>query len=103
VVLFGGEFAFPTASDETWTWDGTDWTQQQSPASPSPRRDQGMATDPATCSVILFGALSADPPFTNLNDTWLYTAGPGTPEAVQENQSAQQHEHPASGCPLLTK
>jgi hypothetical protein len=101
VVLFGGELGHaPFLSDETWTWDGTVWTQQQTPDQPSLRTGEGMATDPATCSVVLFGGLDlASFPVPSLSDTWLFTAGPRTPEEVQENQSAHQHEHPTSGCP----
>jgi hypothetical protein len=101
VVLFGGELGHaPFLSDETWTWDGTVWTKQQTPDQPSLRTGEGMATDPATCSVVLFGGLDpASFPVPSLSDTWLFTAGPRTPEEVQENQSAHQHEHPTSGCP----
>jgi hypothetical protein len=50
VVLFGG-FAF----GDTWTWDGTTWTQQAPPAHPSARSAASMAYDAATGTVVLFG------------------------------------------------
>jgi hypothetical protein len=77
VVLFGGEQALdqqglPTSSDETWTWDGTRWTQQAPLPSPSARAFPGMATDPANCSVVLFGGESSA--FTDLGETWVYSS-----------------------------
>src|SRR6266545_8074262 len=29
VVLFGGVGVWPTVFDDTWTWDGTSWTEIQ--------------------------------------------------------------------------
>jgi hypothetical protein len=97
VVLFGGELALPfgNVSGETWTWDGKDWTQQYPRQSPSPRRLPGMATDPATCSVVLFGGDVPNPDFTppaNLADTWVYASSPGEPDTFDQ-QAATQHEH----------
>jgi hypothetical protein len=98
VVLFGGEQTpFPAVSGETWTWDGTDWTQQQPLQSPSPRSYPGMATDPAACSVVLFGGEIPNPDFsaTNLADTWVYASSRGGPEQFDQH-AATQHEHEAA-------
>jgi hypothetical protein len=62
VVLFGGSGKKTVPDDplsrflgDTWTWDGTTWTQQHPAASPSPRNDAAMAYDAATGSAVLFG------------------------------------------------
>src|SRR5438105_2716674 len=44
VVLFGGNGATGDVGD-TWTWDGTTWTQQHPATSPSARYGMGMAYD----------------------------------------------------------
>jgi hypothetical protein len=96
VILFGGELALPfgNVSGETWTWDGRDWKQQHGHESPSPRRLPGMATDPATCSVVLFGGDVPHPDFssTNLDDTWVYASSPGSPGQFDQH-AAPQHDH----------
>jgi hypothetical protein len=103
VVLFGGELALPfgNVSGETWTWDGRDWKQQHGHESPSPRRLPGMVTDPATCSVVLFGGDIPNPDFTipptNLGDTWVYASSPGASDTFDQH-AATQHEHGSSNC-----
>ena len=57
MVLFGGDVISPSTQDwlsvdETWVWDGTDWTQQQPSQSPPPRSFAAMA---AAGKVVLFG------------------------------------------------
>ena len=58
VVLFGG-FTDPDSgspSNETWVWDGTDWTQRLPTTSPGARGNHAMAFDEATGEVwIAFG------------------------------------------------
>ncbi len=74
VVLFGGLSSLGNAKwlSDTWTWDGTDWTQQHPTASP-PARD-----DAATNQLVLFGGGSNKPLIGGLvppplNDTWVWT------------------------------
>jgi hypothetical protein len=55
VLLFGGEFGNETDSNQTWTWDGVDWTQRHPDNSPAGRFDAGLAFDPATDQMLLFG------------------------------------------------
>jgi len=50
LVLFGGYGA-----SDTWTWDGTDWTQITPATAPSARGGAGMAYDPDRAKVVLFG------------------------------------------------
>ena len=61
VVLFGGDTLPPSygdwlSVDETWLWDGTDWTQAQPAQSPDPRSFAAMAA--ADGEVVLFGGAS---------------------------------------------
>jgi hypothetical protein len=103
VVLFGGELALPfgNVSGETWTWNGTDWKQQHGHESPSPRRLPGMATDPATCTVVLFGGDHPHPDFsppTELSDTWLYTTSRPEPGQFDQQAAIQQDHEAVSNC-----
>jgi hypothetical protein len=65
-VLFGGR-AENGASNETWLWNGTSWTQSSAPSSPSPRRSTAMAR--LGNKIVLFGGY-ADPSTQTTNDTW---------------------------------
>jgi N-acetylneuraminic acid mutarotase len=84
VVLFGG-YAYVTSDastdqvvlfDDTWTFDGTTWTQITPAASPSPRFDTAMAE--LGGKVVLFGGENSttDVPPASLaayfNDTWVF-------------------------------
>ncbi|MBI5290462.1 MAG: hypothetical protein HY872_01130, partial [Chloroflexi bacterium] len=56
VVLFGGHvYATGTHSDETWEWDGTNWTKRNPVNKPSARVWHAMAYDSARGKVVLFG------------------------------------------------
>jgi hypothetical protein len=62
-VLFGGQGIGgqgncglqPCIGNETWTWDGSEWTQQTPAHSPSARSQAAMASDPSGQGVTLFG------------------------------------------------
>jgi len=54
-VLFGGDSYSSVSMNDTWTWDGTDWTQQHPAHRPGARDDLGMADDAAAGTVVLFG------------------------------------------------
>ena len=74
VVLFGGwtmrrdNTLFPT--NDTWIWDGTDWTKIRPPVSPPPRQQAAMAYDAKNKRVVLFGGSKPDDPFAG--DTWTF-------------------------------
>lgn len=55
-VLFGGETVVNTVfSNETWTWNGVDWTLKTPPNSPPARVSFAMAYDPIRGETVLFG------------------------------------------------
>jgi hypothetical protein len=58
VVLFGGlrRPSLPAFGD-TWTWNGSDWTQQSPAHSPARRYYPGMTYDPARVKVMLMGGV----------------------------------------------
>ena len=75
VVLFGGAAgAEPTAATvaDTWTWNGTTWTEQFPATSPPAREGASMADDPATGNVVLFGGNGAWGGIAYLADTWTW-------------------------------
>lgn len=69
-VLYGG-YSSPQQStlSDTWTWNGTAWTQGGS--GPGSLCDQVMAYDPTRLRVVLFGGLRIQTGvFTDLGATW---------------------------------
>jgi len=71
VVLFGG--INPNSGvmlNDTWVWDGSNWTQKSPQTSPPAREGHAMAYDIARGQVVLFGGLDAK--MNALNDTWLW-------------------------------
>jgi hypothetical protein len=80
-VLFGGsqsQAAFTSPSNylgDTWTWNGSNWTQQASSPSPVGRSAAMMASDP-TGGVVLFGGGNAQGnQLVYLQDTWHWSGG----------------------------
>ena len=87
IVLFTG--------NETWEWTGSDWLHLMisgpTQAGASQRQYFGLAFDPASNRLLLFGGTLFGPPFTRLADTWAFdghswerlsVAGPGGGVAV---------------------
>ncbi|HVX21247.1 MAG TPA: fibronectin type III domain-containing protein [Acidimicrobiales bacterium] len=72
VVLFGGAGTTGKlgSAGGTWTWDGTDWTDQHPATSPDPRTAAPAAYDEATGSLVLFGGDNDD--FEVVGDTWAW-------------------------------
>jgi hypothetical protein len=80
LVLFGGLSASGNALDDTWTWDGTTWSQTDDSgdsgctssctSSPPARQGAAVAFDPATAQLVLSGGLSASG--NALDDTWTW-------------------------------
>lgn len=73
LILFGGETGTNSGLlNDTWTWDGTNWTQLTPGTSPPARYDASMAYDPANGTVMLFGGFGAVDNSDDLNDTWIW-------------------------------
>ena len=79
IVLFGGrresevEDGTPTFLNDTWEWDGSDWTEVATSSAPDPRAYAGIAYDSARDRVVIFGGevLTADALSTNaIYDMW---------------------------------
>src|SRR5262249_13006000 len=71
-VMFGGQFQ-STSFDETWTFDGKSWKQQDPAHKPSARRNAAMAYDPALRVVVLYGGLVAGSgEGSEAADTWTW-------------------------------
>jgi hypothetical protein len=72
LVLFGGYAAFGNDSKDmrdTWTWDGSTWTQHHPTASPPPTYGMSMVYDEARDDVVLFGG-GNDHYVSNQTWTW---------------------------------
>ena len=68
VVLFGGYAIVPNGStyvNDTWVWDGSEWTEQHPSTAPAPRESAAVAT--LGDRVVLFGGAS---PSETMGDTW---------------------------------
>jgi uncharacterized protein (TIGR03437 family) len=79
VVLFGGGLlASSSYSNETWIWDGTNWTQESPETSPPARALHAMAYDSLHDQVVLFGG-QGEGLNNTFQDTWTWTEGPLPP------------------------
>jgi hypothetical protein len=70
VLLFGGNR--PSESmilGDTWTWDGSTWTEREPADSPSPRCCYALGYDPARGQTLLVGGCDR---YQCLNDTWMW-------------------------------
>jgi hypothetical protein len=72
-VLFGGDHIRPYALgpiDDTWLWDGTEWTQVFPTTKPRERAEHTMAYDSVRRRTVLFGGSNELNPATLYTDTW---------------------------------
>lgn len=72
VVMFGGQTTYGgTRVNDTWEWDGVNWTQVTPTTTPPPvRANYGLTYDPLRNRVVLFGGIGASNVL--LGDTWEY-------------------------------
>ena len=101
VVLFGGSSFTPNSSgfggtstplNDTWVWDGVNWTQKSPKSSPAARRDAVMAYDGAHGQVVLFGGFSVNPSTfasTTFGDTWIWDGTNWTQQSPMSSPSAR--------------
>lgn len=71
IVLFGGQAGASVLGD-TWTWNGTAWSQQFPAASPPARAGARLAYDAVTHQLILFGGHEYAST-ARVGDTWAWT------------------------------
>jgi len=91
IVLFGGSIVnattFTTTTfNETWVWDGTNWTLETPQSSPPARSSTGMAYDSGHAKTVLFGGVDVN--LNLLNDTWVWDGTNWTQESPQTNPPA---------------
>jgi hypothetical protein len=72
VLLFGGA-NLTTSFGDTWTWDGTNWTELHPATVPHDRYAGAMAYDPVARAMVMFGGYSSSPA---LDDTWVLRLTP---------------------------
>ncbi|MBK8976564.1 MAG: hypothetical protein IPM29_11660 [Planctomycetes bacterium] len=104
VVLFGGliDNQFAT-SDQTWEWDGRDWSRARPAASPAGRFFHGMAYRPGTGTVVTGGYGGANASLDRMvpgpADTWSWD---GTTWTLLEAAKAPpvRSEHAAAFDPV---
>ena len=73
VVMFGGCCGPGNhVRGDTWTWDGTTWTQQHPATSPPAREFAVMAYDAAAGDAVLFGGDDSNTGGQTLGDTWTW-------------------------------
>lgn len=80
VVLFGGVVnANNGVSNDTWAWNGSNWTQEIPVTSPTGRAAHTMAYDSTHERIVLFGgSLNSKA----LGDTWTWSGGPLSPTVI---------------------
>jgi hypothetical protein len=81
VVLWGG---FTTTDlNDTWEWNGIDWTQITTTNSPTPRRASDMAYDPVNGELVLFSG------YLQGSDTWTFDGVDWTQQSPLTTPSAR--------------
>lgn len=65
--LYGG-FLGGVDSEDTWAYDGSDWTLQAPDCRPSVRRQAGMAFTPVTEQIVMYGGNTT----SVFSGTWIY-------------------------------
>jgi hypothetical protein len=74
-VLFGGlasQISIAQPSNQTWEWDGSDWTQVTTATAPTGRAYYGLCFDSARQRVVLYGGSTNPGLLITSNETWEY-------------------------------
>ena len=72
VILFGGIFANPVGFNDTWAWDGSNWTQNFPASIPTGRYAHSMVYDSARAQIVMFGGVENYNGSQTLGDTWAW-------------------------------
>jgi hypothetical protein len=74
--MFGGastdQQGFSIVVNDTWAWDGSNWSQLHPTTAPGDLLESSMATFPPGATVLLFGG-QQDNPGRGVSDTWTFT------------------------------
>jgi hypothetical protein len=94
VVLFGGLRSLGAlATNDTWEWDGAEWTRRTTSTSPSGRYGAAMTYDRLREAIVVFGGVDNDPrggPRPR-DDTWeYYTRSPASYATFGQSCAASQ-------------
>jgi hypothetical protein len=84
VVMFGGLGS--GYLNDTWEYDGVNWTLVTTASSPSARRTHAMAYDSVWGKVVMFGGSGG----SNVNDTWEYDGVNWTQVTTASSPSARR-------------
>jgi hypothetical protein len=77
IVLFGGFGQKPL--NDTWTFDGTAWSHENTPIAPPARTGSAMGFDKRTQKLMMFGGFNGGHSNSSfLNDTWLWDGATST-------------------------
>jgi uncharacterized protein (TIGR03437 family) len=98
VVLFGGQgySGGITSLNDTWVWDGTNWTQESPQDSPPIRNGPAMAYDSAHDQVVLFGGEYGADTYT---DTWTWD-GTNWTQVSPTTSPSVRHDHAMAYDPV---
>lgn len=72
VVMFGGYLIGGSMSNETWEWDGSNWTLRSPATSPPPRSFLAAAPWPALAGVVFHGGYTGTSPAGSSQSFWLW-------------------------------
>jgi hypothetical protein len=88
-VVFGGygRGGRATYLDDTWTWDGADWTKQHPARSPIAREYMSMAYDASDADTVFFGGSACDGCY--VDDTWIWDGATWTERSPHVRPSAR--------------
>lgn len=95
-VLFGGAQGI-TRYGDTWTWDGTTWTERTVPG-PSARTDAKMAWDPRRQRIVLFGGFDG----AIQSDTWEWDGAAWT-QRTTPTQPRPRQRHSLAYDPIRAR
>jgi len=86
IVLFGGDGGYDGYLNDTWLWNGSNWTRVTPTTSPSARATVQMAWDGT--QVVLFGGENKST--GSLNDTWLWDGEDWTKQTLTTSPPERQ-------------
>ena len=93
-TMFGGctqlsSTACATLASDTWTWDGSSWTERVTGTRPTPRMEGALAFDPTRQTIVLVDGLGGvDDTWEFDGATWTLRASPSAPPARFETALA---------------